>query len=222
MAAPRLYDNQKRAELFRLYQGGMSPTEIAEAVKKGTSGCAPFEIPRRTVSEIVRQMAKEADQHLPRSIEEAESLVAIARFPARVRRILDALADQLERKKDLTISDLEKLERAAKISLTVTKELEKRRQRPLRKTPSAPGQPTEAPAGKDDERNAALEQLIGLDEEDEGSGVQLSDARTCHESTETAPESANPSAADAPPTPLRPTRAEIALKARAALDAVPS
>lgn len=61
MAAPRRYTPQQREAMFQLRQEGMKSADIARACEQGIGSVDPFQIPRRTVHEIVTQMEAEAE-----------------------------------------------------------------------------------------------------------------------------------------------------------------
>ena len=61
MAAPRRYTTEQRAAMFGLHQEGLRPAEISRACSHGVDGVEPFDIPRRTVHDIVSQMEAEAE-----------------------------------------------------------------------------------------------------------------------------------------------------------------
>jgi hypothetical protein len=96
MAAARRYSDAQRAAMFRLFEAGKTPVEIAKHCDEGTAGTSPFEIPRRTVHDIVTRMAAEAEQKLAPTVLEAEGAEAVERFPGRIVAILHADIDRLE------------------------------------------------------------------------------------------------------------------------------
>jgi hypothetical protein len=126
--AHRKYSDAQRGELYRLFAAGVQPKEIARRCAEGTTGVEPFQIPRRTVHQIVTGMAKEAEQEVPSSLSDVEDDPAAAgRFPLRTLRILDAELDRLEKKQGkygLIVSDLEKLAKITQLSAAVQKRIQ--------------------------------------------------------------------------------------------------
>lgn len=147
MAAPRKYGNAEREAMFRLYGAGKSPMEIAKLCAEGTAGTAPFQIPRRTVHDIVRRMADEAEQKLPTSVAEVESAEAVDRFPVRIARIVDAEITRLERKQEkvgLSCDDYDRLRKAAALSRDLARRLSQRKpSEPLRRRGTGKGTGTQ-------------------------------------------------------------------------------
>ncbi len=176
MAAPRLYSDAQRTAMFRLFEAGKTPAEIARLCEEGTAGTSPFTIPRRTVHDIVTRMAEEAEQKLPTSVVEAESAEAVERFPARIARILDAEIDRLNAKQakhGLNPTDYDKLARVADLSFDLHKRLRQRRPRTSRGQGGGEGTSVQPRPGSE------LERLAREQREQAGDGEQLTDARTC-------------------------------------------
>ncbi|MFN8160614.1 MAG: hypothetical protein U0R52_06170 [Solirubrobacterales bacterium] len=118
MAAHRKYSDEQRAAMFRLYEGGLGAKAISERCAAGTTGTAPFEIPRRTVQEIVTAMAAEARLEPPRSISDAGTEEALLRFPERCGALLAREMQRLEaagEKRALTEKELARLGLAVKV-----------------------------------------------------------------------------------------------------------
>lgn len=126
--------------MFRLYTAGKSPTEIARLCAEGTTGVEAFEIPRRTVHEIVTNMAAEAEQAVPTSMFDAENRETVDRFPERIASIIKTELDRIEAKQKrgpLSVKDLDCLDRAAGVSASLAKRINRRQTSPSR-GPSSP------------------------------------------------------------------------------------
>jgi len=224
MAAPRQYSDAQRAAMFRLFEAGKTPAEIARLCEEGTAGVNPFQIPRRTCHDIVTKMAEEAERKLPTSIVEAESAEAVDRFPVRIARLIDAEIARLTTKQEkggLNVGDYDKLERAAKLSFELEKRL-RRRTTPTRRG----GQNARGGTGSSPTLETALERLAREEAEREWGEDQLSSTRACHPAEnqgDDQPPSENlvePADADRPGGSAAITvehREEAAQKARAAL-----
>lgn len=143
--------------MYRLYCAGKSPAEIAKLCAEGTAGTAPFQIPRRTVHDIVRRMADEAEQKLPTSVAEVEGAEAVDRFPVRIARIVDAEITRLERKQEkvgLSCDDYDRLRKAAALSRDLARRLSQRKpSEPQRRRGTGKGTGTQA------EPESAIEKL---------------------------------------------------------------
>jgi hypothetical protein len=203
--------------MFRLYEAGKSPSEIASLCEEGTAGVASFTIPRRTVQEIVSKMAAEADRKLPTSVAEMESAEAVERFPVRMAAILDAEIERLATKQKrgkLTLDDLDFLAKAATVSTTLHKRLSRGQPAGARGS-----RPARQAAGSQQGPGSALEQLAQREAVRAGDEEQPSLAHTCQEPT-------NPDASAQPHRPDRvgqtspvERRAAAAEQARTALPA---
>lgn len=129
MAAPRKWTNAQRAEMFRLFEAGKTPTEIVRLCAAGTAGTKPFVIPRRTCHEIVTRMATEAEQTLPSTLLESDDPGAVQRFPLRIASIIDSEIARLEtrqKQRGLSSDDFDRLSKAASLSFTLHKRLNPR------------------------------------------------------------------------------------------------
>ena len=69
VAAPRRYSTQQREALYRLYVEGKQPAEIARKCSQGSAGVPAFEIPRRSVHDIVTRMARQRSRPVQRTTE---------------------------------------------------------------------------------------------------------------------------------------------------------
>jgi len=230
VAAPRIYSDQQRASMFRLFEAGKTPAEIARLCEEGTAGVSPFTIPRRTCHDIVTRMAEEAERKLPTSVAEAESAEAVERFPMRIARLVDAEITRLtttQEKSGLSLGDYDKLERAAKLSCDLEKRL--RQRKPAGKRG---GRGSREGAGSPPAEESVLARLAREQGERDGREVHLSPAHSRPDAFDPAPEDAaiatgeqpdcNPSADEqAASTAPLPTgeeqREEAARKSRAAL-----
>ncbi|MGH2973887.1 MAG: hypothetical protein ACRDLL_03335 [Solirubrobacterales bacterium] len=188
MAAPRKYSDAQRQAMYRLYEVGKSPGEIASLCKQGMAGVAPFQIPRRTAHEILTRMADEAEQKLPTSVAEAESAEAVERHPVRIATVVDreiSRLDQKQAKGGLRVGDLDLLAKLADLSFALHKRLSKR--------PAAAGRTgaTRQVAGERREPEGAIEKLAREQAERAGREVQLKDAPTCPDDDSEHPESAD-------------------------------
>lgn len=199
MAAPRKYSDAQRQAMFRLFEAGKSPTEIAEMCEKGTAGVSAFRIPRRTVQEIVTAMAAELEQRMPTSIGELESAETVERFPERIARIVDREIDRLEKrqkKQGLGVDDYTKLRRASDLSFDLHKRLAKRTAQPTR-----PPGATRRGGGAGAPQESAIERLARETREKSGSGDLLSRTHThrngADPSSKQAETPASPAGADA-------------------------
>lgn len=118
MAAPRKYSNAQRAAMFAFYEQGYTPAEIARRCKLGTASVDAFEIPRRTVQEIVTQMERERGGRLPKTLDDAASDLAAA-FPKRILRTLNREVDRFDAKtrngRPLSLEDLDRLKKISGI-----------------------------------------------------------------------------------------------------------
>lgn len=128
MAAPRKYTNEQRAAMYALWEQGLEAAEIARRVRAGLASCAPFEIPRRTVHSICTAIAKERDA--PSTLDEAAEAVAQGRHQERVFAMVGDEITRLEAKQrsgPLTVTDLERAEKAAGISASLERRLRRRK-----------------------------------------------------------------------------------------------
>jgi hypothetical protein len=98
MAAIRRYSDAQRAAMFALYEQGCTAPEIARRCGEGTASVAPFQIPRRTVQQIVTAIARERKAKLPEKLEEIAEGQVFKTYPERVGRLLEGELDRLERK----------------------------------------------------------------------------------------------------------------------------
>jgi len=175
--------------MFRLYRAGISPADIARQCEEGTTGCAPFPIPRRSVHEIVTAMAREAGEQRPESPDDLKADELIDRFPACTARILDRLLTRIEDKPQPSRRDLENLSQAIDVWGKLTKRLGKG-SRPASTSP--PSNPVDKPGGGDN--GQWLEELAEeLAEKGElGGDGQLSPAHTPTETEDPAADEASP------------------------------
>jgi hypothetical protein len=192
VAAPRRYSDQQRAAMFRLYEAGKSPADIARLCEEGTAGTSPFTIPRRTVHDIVTRMAAEAELKLPASVAEAESADAVERYPVRIAHLVDAEITRFTAKQEkggLGPRDYDCLSRAADLSFTLHRRLSQRR-------PSGPRRPGSARerAGAEPRPESAMEKLARQEAEAREAEAHLS----C---THAPPGTADPGQPDDTPNP---------------------
>ena len=126
MPAKRKYSDAQRAEMFRLHEQGYTAGEIARQCQLGTASTASFEIPRRTVAEIVTRMERQRGGRVPRSLDDAADPEAIAATPTRVLRILHRQLDRFDEKtrqgKSLSLDDMEIM----KTATAIIRDLERR------------------------------------------------------------------------------------------------
>jgi hypothetical protein len=128
MPAPRRYTDAQRAEMYRLYEAGLQPTEIARRCAAGTAGTEPFAIPRRSAHSIVKQMAKETGQEAPSRLGDIEDPDAVGRFAMRALAVAEAELGRLERKQHqhrLTLNDNEKLQTLTRVTYSLEKRAER-------------------------------------------------------------------------------------------------
>jgi hypothetical protein len=127
MAAPRKYSDAQRAEIWRLHEAGLTSEEISATCARGTAAVTAFEIPRRSVSEIVTRIAEQHRIEVPESAGDVDGLDTVRRFPERIARIFDVEIERLaakQRRGQLTVKDLELLRKATEISGPLSKRLE--------------------------------------------------------------------------------------------------
>ena len=237
MAAPRKFTDAQREALFRLHAAGMSSREIAEAAEKGGTGLAPFTISSRTVRDIAGKMATETERRLPTPVIELESAEAMERAPARAARIVEAELTRLEDKQTrsgLTEKEIDRLPKLATYGERIERILKRQGQQQKRRTSA------EKRAESVASQESGLVRMAREGREAAGEGDPPSSTRTCHDDDSSAESAVPPplptteptpgeQAAEetAPPSPsvidaalARGTpaeRAEVALKARAAL-----
>lgn len=63
MAARRKWSDQHRAAIWRLHRRGLNATEIADRCKGGEAGVPAFDIPRRTIGDIIDAMTRTGEGH---------------------------------------------------------------------------------------------------------------------------------------------------------------
>ena len=209
MAAPRKYSDAQRQAMYRLFEAGKSPTEIASLCEKGIAGARGFTIPRRTVQEIVTAMAAEAEREVPTTIHEAESAEAVERFPMRITRIVDAEIDRLntkQKQRGLTCEDYDRLEKAASLSFTLHKRLNARRPQTPRGRNGG-----RQPARSQPAHEGPIEKLARRERERAGEEARLALVHTHHEEPEPDP------VASGRPLSVERAREVEAIRARRAL-----
>jgi hypothetical protein len=105
--------------MFALYEQGYTANEIARRCGEGTASVAPFQIPRRTVQQIVTTIARERRAKPPQKLEDLSGHEILERYPERVGRLLERELDRLERKehsgKPLSLEDIERMRQGAKV-----------------------------------------------------------------------------------------------------------
>ena len=88
--------------MFALYEQGIQPAEIARRCAAGLASVAPFEIPRRTVQEIVTGMARERGQRTCRTRSRTCSTATARnwarRYPRVVLGLINADGERLKEK----------------------------------------------------------------------------------------------------------------------------
>jgi len=154
VAAPRKYTDAQRAAVWALYQRGVRPASIAARCKAGLASVEPFDIPRRTVSDICSKMALErTGSSRPENVAEAAHADALANFPSAALKVLEEEAATLAAKqasgKALSLRDVEKLALVAETRLKLEQRLEKQR-----------GTLKPAPALKPEPRNSELAERL--------------------------------------------------------------
>ena len=232
MPAPRKYTDTQRQAIFRLHEGGLSSSEIAEACAEGRTGLARFDISPRTVRDIIGKMEEEAHRQLPATVLDLEHGEAMERYPARAARILDQELDRLSRKQaktGLTEKEIEMIPRLVASSAKVEKALRDRGKQ--RRAPQGAGKGSVDPAREE----SALEKLAREEREGDGREVHLSPTRSRPDASDLAfedpatatgeqadrdPSADDERAASASSPPAEGQRAEAARKARAALAGV--
>ena len=96
VAAPRKYSDEEREAMYHLYVQGRQPTDIARTCAVGKAGVPAFEVPPRSVHDIVTGIARQRGQQTPA---EPTELDEEARLRALFRRGIEqqeALATQGE------------------------------------------------------------------------------------------------------------------------------
>jgi hypothetical protein len=125
--------------MFALYEQGCTAPEIARRCAEGTASVAPFQIPRRTVQQIVTTIARERKAKPPEKIEEISGRQVFEHYPERVGRLLVRELDRLERKEHngnpLSLDDIERMRQGAK----VVAEVRRIAGSPLRTAPAQTG-----------------------------------------------------------------------------------
>lgn len=176
MAAPRKYSDAQRQELLRLHEAGLTSAAIAQACERGTAGTAPFTISRRTVSDIVARMTREAVVTVPTAPADASDLETVNRFPERIMRILDQEIDRLalkQRRGKLSTKDMEVLRKATEIVGPLSKRL---RGEPLPTRRSPKGQPRDGRGAP--RKESVLEKMAREQREQEDREASLSPTHT--------------------------------------------
>jgi hypothetical protein len=84
--------------MFALCEQGCTAAEISRRCGEGTASVAPFQIPRRTVQQIVTTIARERKAKPPQKLEELSGSQILERYPERVGGLLERELDRLERK----------------------------------------------------------------------------------------------------------------------------
>src|SRR5438270_665790 len=126
MAAPRKYNDAQRAEIWRLHEAGRTSAEISDICSNGTAAVEPFEIPRRSVSDIVARISEENRVSVPENPGDVDGLQTVLRFPERIAGIFDAEIERLatrQRRGQLTVKDLELLRKVTEISAPLIRRL---------------------------------------------------------------------------------------------------
>lgn len=127
MAAPRKYTDAQRQAVWNLHERGLTSGQISEACAAGTASVAAFEIPRRSVSDLIARMTREAAVEPPTNPKEAGSLAMVNRFPERIARIFDAELERLaakQRRGQLTAKDIDLMRKATDLCGPLKKRLE--------------------------------------------------------------------------------------------------
>ncbi len=174
MAAPRRYTPEQREAMFQLRQEGMTSADISRACEQGIGSVDPFQIPRRTVHEIVTQMEAEAESSAIALADGDEIHDFSDRMDKRIKAILERDIAYYDRKvrKGKTLSR-EELGLLGKIK-ALSREIQKSsRRRATVRAPSRHG----AQGGSED----ALDQLARR--------MQADDERTASGQNGTAAES---------------------------------
>lgn len=183
MAAPRRYSDAQRQAMFRLFEAGRSPTEVAAMCAEGTAGVEAFTIPRRTAHDIVTALAARAERDLPTTIAEAGCGEAVERYPERIARIIDLEIARLEKRqktKGLGVDDYTRLRAASDLSFDLHKRLAKRPVQSSRRPGAAQkGGGAQAP------QEGAVERLAR--EEAEQAGAEDQPSQTYPPSTDADP-----------------------------------
>jgi hypothetical protein len=216
MAHPRSYNDAQREAIWRLHEAGLKSPEIAAACADGRTGLARFTIPARTVRDILAKMASAADQKLPSTLAELETVQAIKRAPVRAARIVEAELDRIEvkqAKRGLSDQEVDRLPRLAAHGARIAKLLEgqggPRTQRGIASDRAKPRPKEEGP----------IERLAREQQEQGSVNVQPSSTRTHRQGADSDAEPAEDvtAATDALEQKSPAERAEIAQKAQAAL-----
>ena len=100
MSAPRKYSDAQRAAMFALYEQGLNAVEIAQRCADGMASVGPFQVPRRTVHEIVSKMARERGHQPPKTIDEASQLGALERYPRDALGVVHRELKRIDRKQN--------------------------------------------------------------------------------------------------------------------------
>ena len=135
MAAPRKYTDAQRQAVWNLHERGLTSGQISEACAAGTASVAAFEIPRRSVSDLITRMAREAAVKPPSDPADVTTVELVSRFPERIARIFDAELERLEAKQrrgQLTAKDIDLMRKATNLCGPLKKRLEGRSIGPAR------------------------------------------------------------------------------------------
>jgi hypothetical protein len=185
MAAPRRYTDAQRQAMFRLFEAGIGPTEIARLCASGEAGVGPFEIPRKSCEAIVKEMAAAANLRVPTTALEIEGAGMAERFPSRGARIIDAELKRLEAKqnggKALSEREAERVARLVEVGSKIAKHLRAASTPPRPRASVAASQG----AGTGGQDGSALERLAKEMAERESGKEQLSPTRTPQAEDET-------------------------------------
>ena len=96
MAPARKYTEQQREAMYRLFVQGMQATEIARKCAKGKAGVPAFEIPSRSVHDIVLTIARQRGKIPPAELPELDEEDRLRALFIRTIEQQEALATQGE------------------------------------------------------------------------------------------------------------------------------
>ena len=132
MAAPRKHSDAQRAAIWDLDSAGNTAAAIARRCSAGLASVARFEIPARSVRQILSDMKKERGVKPLHALADLDDVDAIDAQPWRAFRIAKRVFDRAEAKPAPTLRDLEQLEHALKVLALAKRAL---RAAPLRTAP---------------------------------------------------------------------------------------